>query len=83
MHERRRTAPELRLDGRRATDPTLTTGDCARRLGVSTNFIVGEIRDGRLRALVIKRGLKRAIYRVAPTDLTTYLQQHRWTTSAA
>jgi excisionase family DNA binding protein len=80
----RRSAPrqESRVDGRRDTDPRLTTSDCAQRLGVSTQFIVGEIREGRLRALVIQRGRRRAMYRIAPADLAAYLRQHRWTTTS-
>lgn len=69
-----------RVDGRRDSDPTLTTSDCARHLGVSTKFIVGEIRDGRLRALVITRPRRRCMYRVSPAALKAYLLQFRWTT---
>ncbi|HVL65742.1 MAG TPA: helix-turn-helix domain-containing protein [Vicinamibacterales bacterium] len=65
-------------DGRRASDPTLTTRDVADRLGVSTAFVIGEIRDGRLTATVWKRDGKRAIYRIAPADLDDYERRHRW-----
>lgn len=45
--------------GSAASTPELprlyTTVECAARLGVATGFIVGEIRDGRLRALVCER----------------------------
>ncbi|HXO84683.1 MAG TPA: helix-turn-helix domain-containing protein [Gemmatimonadales bacterium] len=83
MRERRSESTDARVDGRRETDPRLTTRDCAERLGVSTNFIVGEIRDGRLRALVIRRGRRRSMYRIAPADLNAYLRQHRWTKAAS
>lgn len=33
----------------------LTTGQCATTLGVSTDYIRGEIRDGRLQAVIIPR----------------------------
>lgn len=62
----------------RATDPKLGTRDCADRLGVSSGFIIGEIRDGRLKAMVIERKGFRTIYRVAEEDLQAYLREHRW-----
>lgn len=64
--------------GRRASDPTLDTTDCARRLGVSTDFIVGEIRDGRLLAIVIERPGRRAIYRVSEEAFAAYIVRYRW-----
>jgi hypothetical protein len=73
---------EPRVDGRRETDPSLTTSDCAKRLGVSTGFIVGEIREERLDALRIKRGDRRIMYRISPAALRAYIQQHRWTMPA-
>lgn len=62
----------------RVTDmnPTMTTSDCARHLGVSTSFIVGEIRDGRLRALVLQRGRRRALYRISPAAWRAYLREY-------
>lgn len=33
----------------------LTTGQCATALGVSTDYVRGEIRDGRLMAVIITR----------------------------
>jgi hypothetical protein len=75
MREDRRHAPRdaaPRITGRRSTDPTLTTRDCADRLGVSTGFIVGEIRAGRLAAFALKRR-HRTTYRVAPADLAAYI----------
>lgn len=71
-----RQAPQV--SGRRETDPRLTTTDCAERLGVTTQFIVGEINAGRLRALVLQRGGRRRIYRVSPAALHAYIRQHRW-----
>lgn len=65
-----------RLNGRRATDPTLTTRDVADRLGLSTAFIVGEIQDGRLEALTLRRVDKRNIYRVSERDFAAYLVRH-------
>lgn len=64
--------------GRRATDPALTTRQCADRIGVTTEFIIGEIRDGRLRALVIQRPGVRTIYRVSPADFDAYIVRYRW-----
>jgi excisionase family DNA binding protein len=69
------------VTGRRRTDPTLTTRDCANRLGVSPNFIIGEIRDGRLKAIVLQRAGRRTLYRIAPTALDDYLARHGWTFS--
>lgn len=71
-------------DGRRETDYRLTTNDCADRLGVSTKFVVGEILEGRLRALVIRRPNRRRMYRISPADLKAYLRQYgHWTRPAA
>jgi excisionase family DNA binding protein len=65
-------------DGRRQSDPRLTTRECADRLGVHTSFVVGEIRDGRLEALVIERASRRAVYRISEAALRAYLTRHRW-----
>lgn len=70
----KRQAPKV--DGRRATDPQLSTRECAERLGVSPDFIVGEILDGRLTAYTHERTGRRRIYRVTPADFDTYLAQH-------
>lgn len=79
MPERRVPAhQETRVDGRRETDPRLTTRHCATRLGVSTQFIVAEILAGRLHALVIQRGDRRAIYRISPAAFHAYVRRHRW-----
>jgi hypothetical protein len=71
------------VDSRRATDPHLTTRDCANRLGVSTGFIVGEIRDGRLAATVLQRDGYRTVYRIAPAQLEAYIARHGWTADRA
>lgn len=81
--DRRNPARDLpSAAGHRATDPTLTTRDCADRLGVSPRFIVDEIRDGRLAALVLARPGHRTVYRVAPADLAAYLARFGWTAQA-
>jgi excisionase family DNA binding protein len=54
----------------------LTTRDIADRLGVSTGFIVGEIRDGRLAALQLRRTGKRTVYRVSEADFDAYVARH-------
>ena len=54
----------------------LTTKQCAVRLGVSTNFVRGEIRDRRLHANVIARDGKRIIYRVTTVEFDAYLRRH-------
>lgn len=69
--------------GERAEDPPadddwLNTRECADRLGVSTAFVIGEIRDGRLNALVIERPNVRTLYRVRPGALAQYIARYRW-----
>ena len=54
----------------------LTTRQCARRMGVSPDFVLGEIRDCRLVASVIVRDDKRTIYRVTVPDFEAYLRRH-------
>jgi excisionase family DNA binding protein len=54
----------------------MTTRQCAERLGISTDFVVGEIRDKRLQAHVIVRDGKRVIYRVSVVDFEAYLRRH-------
>lgn len=55
----------------------LTTADCAHALGVSQQFIRGEIHEGRLRARVSKPpGRQRAKYRVDADDFEAYRQVH-------
>ena len=58
----------------------LSTRQCAVQIGVSTSFIRGEIRDGRLRAQQLVRDGKRPVYRVALSDFRVYLTQH-WTST--
>jgi len=45
-------------------------------LGVSTNFVRGEIRDRRLVARVIVRDGKRVVYRIMAADFDAYLRRH-------
>jgi hypothetical protein len=54
----------------------LTTRDCAVRLGVATDFIVGEIRDGRLVGRVLTRTTGRTLYRVERPDFEAYIARH-------
>lgn len=54
----------------------LNTRQCAARLGMSTDFVVGEIHDKRLQAHVIVRNGKRVVYRIAVADFETYLHRH-------
>ena len=56
--------------------PWLTTARCASLIGMTTDFVRGEIQDGRLRAYVIRRPGKRAVYRVRSSDFTDYLRAH-------
>lgn len=65
--------------GRCASDPKLTTRDVADRLGVSTNFVVGEIADGRLPGLVLEGRGGRRVYRISEASLQAYLRKHQWT----
>lgn len=60
----------------------LTTADCARAIGMSTQFIRGEILDGRLKARVSKpEGRQRAKYRIEADDFAAYQRAH-WPKSA-
>jgi excisionase family DNA binding protein len=60
----------------------LTTADCAHALGVSLQFIRGEIHEGRLKARVSKPpGRQRAKYRIDAADFDAYRQAH-WPKSA-
>jgi hypothetical protein len=48
---------------------------------VSRDFIVGEIKEGRLAAVVLvahTRGGSRNMYRVAPAALEAYIKEFRW-----
>jgi hypothetical protein len=53
--------------------PYLTTGDCAIRLGVSSEFIRGEIEDGKLQAETVTEGRKRKAIRIYPLAWKLYL----------
>jgi hypothetical protein len=64
------------LGGARASDPKLTTRDCADRLGVSPRFIVGEILDGRLAAHARSRQGLRTLYRVSEHDFEAYIRRY-------
>lgn len=84
QRERRNVYTQTPLvGGARYTDPRLTTRDCANRLGVGTNFIIGEIRDGRLDALVVERAGMKTLYRVSEAQLDSYLARHKWRRRAA
>jgi hypothetical protein len=61
-----------------ASDEWLTTRQCADRLGVGTNFVVGEIRDGRLLAQVIERPGRKALYRISGQELNRYVLRYGW-----
>lgn len=79
-HERREPErQEPKLDGVRASDPRWTTRDIAQRLGVSPAFVVGEIRDGRLGALVIARPDHNAVYRISDEQFEAYCRRFCWT----
>lgn len=68
-------------EDRRST-AMLTTSTCARALGVSPQFIRGEIADGRLKARVSKpEGRQRAKYRIRAVDFESYKAAH-WPLSA-
>ena len=75
--------------GDRVEDPSNNFGmlrpiDCARRLGVGSAFVIGEIRDGRLRcAVVLERPGKRTVYRIRPADLEAYMTRYNWKGLAA
>jgi hypothetical protein len=83
MAERRRHERQQPLPGGdRKDDPPmdgwLKPRDCADRLGVTPNFIIGEIRDGRLNALVIERPGSKAIYRIRTSSLQAYITRYGW-----
>jgi len=70
-----RQAP--RPDGERDTDPILTTRMIADKLGTTTQFVVDEIKAGRLHAKRHDLG-GRPMYRVQPVDYASYYARH-WT----
>lgn len=54
----------------------MTTRHCADRLGVSTGFVVGEIKAGRLHGHQLLREGKRPFYRIAPSAFAAYVSTH-------
>lgn len=66
------------LSDARPNPPVLTTRDCADILGMSTGFIRGEIKDGRLPAAVYEPedGGGRKVYRIDWTDFMAYCAKH-------
>ncbi len=76
--DRRQGRQAGRVDGRRSSDPALTTADVAARLGVSPAFVLKEIRAQRLTALVLRRAPRRAVYRIGEDDLAAYLAKYLW-----
>jgi hypothetical protein len=70
------TRQVLQPGGRRAYDPPLTTGDCAKCLGVDTSFVVGEIDDKRLRASHMVRPGGRRFFRISAADFLAYVGAH-------
>jgi excisionase family DNA binding protein len=61
---------------RRKLDDFLTTEDVADVLKVSRKFVVGEIQDGRLRAIVRTSDQGRTQYRIRVADYRLYLTMH-------
>lgn len=61
--------------------PWMTTSQCAAKIGTSTEFVRGEIRDHRLEAHVIARDGKRMIYRISVESFERYLYRF-WGTSS-
>jgi hypothetical protein len=70
------TRQALHPGGRRAYDPPLSTGDCARAIGVDTAFIIGEIEDRRLKAMHTVRPGGRRLFRVYAEDFLAYVRAH-------
>lgn len=54
----------------------LTTGDCARILGVSREFVRGEVRDARLPAEIVTEGRQRRAIRIYRLQWRAYLQRY-------
>jgi hypothetical protein len=71
----RRTSPHGTLKGgRRASDPPLTTRDCADWIGTGTDYVVGAINAGELKAERFARPGKRAQYRIHLDDFIAFLK---------
>lgn len=78
QRERRDPAHQRTLiGGHRASDPPLTTRDCADWMGVGTDFIRGAIEDGQLQAEDVRVNGKRLI-RIHLVDFVTYLRAIGW-----
>lgn len=58
----------------------LSTRQRAARIGVTTGFVRGEIRDGGLSAGILRRPGKRQVYRVDKADFAVYVGRH-WSRS--
>lgn len=56
----------------------LTTRECADIMGVSTDYVWVEIRDGRLKAENVAGSGKRASYRVHEEDFLDFLKRIKW-----
>jgi hypothetical protein len=55
----------------------LTTSDCARLIGMTGEFIRGEIREGRLKSRAYHpSSRRRAKYRIERADFVAYMEQH-------
>jgi len=65
----------LPVGGRQGTDPHLTTRDLADWSGVSTDYYVGEIRDGHLPAANVALHPGRKCYRVRLSAFRAYLKR--------
>jgi hypothetical protein len=65
------------LGGARATDPPLTTSDCAEWMGMTTEFIRGAVDDGQLQAEDVTINGRRVI-RIHLDDFIAYLKKIGW-----
>lgn len=54
----------------------LSPQTCADALAVSDDFIRGEIKGGRLPAIVFPRPSGRSVYRIDPDDFTAYVARY-------
>lgn len=54
----------------------MTTTDCARALGMTGEFIRGEIKEGRLLARVFRGSRRRAKYRIERADFDSYKREY-------